>query len=102
MTFTDCRSDILLRPIAFHNVQHGSRPAIVHNGCAAGFLEFSIPLPLELLGKDVIIKVSPASKRTATLPETYDGPCCEGKATDVCDKDVIIRFGDISITYLKK
>lgn len=102
VTFTDCRSDILLRPIAFHNVQHGSRPAIVHNGCAAGFLEFSIPLPLELLGKDVIIKVSPASKRTATLPETYDGPCCEGKATDVCDKDVIIRFGDISITYLKK
>ena len=101
-TFTECRNDILLRPIAFHNVQHGSRPAIVHEGCAAGFLEFSIPLPLELLGKDVIMKVSPASQRTATLPETFDGPCCEGKANDVSDKDIIIRFGDISITYLKK
>ena len=100
-TFTDCRNDIVLRPIAFHNVQHGSRPAIVHTGCAAGFIEFSIPLPLELLGKEVIIKVSPASQRTATLPETFDGPCCEGKANDVMDKDMIIRFGDISITYLK-
>ena len=101
-TFTDCRNDILLRPIAFHNVQHGKRPAIVHTGCAAGFIEVSVPLPLELLGKDVTIKISPASQRTATLPETFDGLCCEGKASDVLDKDVMIRFGDISITYLKK
>lgn len=100
--FTDCRNDILLRPVVFHNVQHGKRPAIVHNGCAAGFLEFSIPLPLELLGKEVILKISPSSERTATLPESFDGPCCEGKAADVMDKEMIIRFGDISITYLKK
>lgn len=101
-TFTDCPQKILLRPMAFHNVQHGTRPAIVHMGCAAGFLEFSIPLPLELLGKEVVVRVSPASQRTATMPETFDGPCCEGRASDVMDKDNIIRFGDISITYLKK
>ena len=102
VNFTDCRSDILLRPIVFHNVQHGKGPVIVHNGCAAGFLEFTVPLPLELLGKEVTLKISPSSERTATLPATFDGPCCEGKASDVLDKDMIIRFGDISITYLKK
>lgn len=100
-TFTDCRQDIILRPVAFHNVQHGKRPAIVHTGCAAGFLEFSIPLPLELIGKEIVIRICPASDRTATVPETFDGPCCEGKAGDVLDKDTIIRFGDLSITYLK-
>ena len=100
--FTDCRKDIVLRPVAFHNVRHGKRPAIVHNGCAAGFLEFSVPLPAELCGKDVVVRISPASERTATLPAAFDGPCCEGNASDVADKDIIIRFGDISITYLKK
>lgn len=101
VVYTDCRNDIVLRPVVFHNVQHGKGPAIVHNGCAAGFLEFSIPLPLELLGKEVTLKISPSSERTATLPASFDGPCCEGKASDVSDKDMIIRFGDISITYLK-
>lgn len=100
--FVDCQEEILLRPIAFNNVVHGKRPAVIHNGCAVGFLEFCIPLPLSLLGKEVTLRLSPRSNRTATVPETFDGPCCEGKAEDVRDADNIIRIGDISITCLKK
>lgn len=90
-----------LRPVVFTNVQHGKRRAVLHNGLAAGFTQHSVLLPDELRAADsFILRIRPCSARTATMPETFDGPCREGRAVDCKDADTIIRFGDISITYL--
>lgn len=92
-----------LRPIVFTNVQHGKRRAVLHNGLAAGFTEHCVKLPSELAGQEnVTIKVGVASDRTATMPDSFDGPCRDGRAKDCPDADTIIRFGDISIKCLKQ
>lgn len=91
---------ITLRPNCFINVRHAKQPIVVHAGCVPGFTEHRIDLPLELLGKEVVIKLSPCSKRTATLPNTFDGPCCEGNIHNDHDAEMILRFGDISLTYI--
>ena len=98
--FIPVEHPILLRASCFTNIRHNKLPAVVHTGCAPGFTEHRIDLPLELIGKDVTIKLSPCSERTATLPESFDGPCCEGKIKDDKESDMILRFGDISITYI--
>lgn len=95
--YTDLPQRFDLRPIMFTNVQHGKRRAVLHNGLAAGFTEHVVELPSSIKGKNVTIKVSVASDRTATMPEAYDGPCREGKAKSCQDADTIIRFGDISV-----
>ena len=98
--FTPLADIITLRPNCFINIRQGKNPVVVHKGCVPGFTEHRVNLPLELLGKDVIIKLSPCSSRTANLPETFDGPCCEGSIRDDSDAEMILRFGDISLTYI--
>ena len=100
VNFTELQETIILRPNCFTNVRRDKKTAVVHTGCAPGFTEHRINLPLELLGQDVTIKVSPCSTRTASLPERFDGLCCEGKIEDDMDAEMILRFGDISITYI--
>lgn len=99
--FTELSQTITLRPSCFTNIRHNKQPAIVHTGCAPGFTEHRIDLPLELLGQEVIIRISPCSDRTASLPSSFDGPCCEGNIRDHKDAEMIVRFGDISLTYIR-
>lgn len=98
--YTDLPDLITLRPNCFTDIRRDKKPTVVHTGCAPGFTEHRVELPLELIGKDVIIKLSPCSTRTASLPESFDGPCFEGNIQDDMDADMILRFGDISITYI--
>jgi hypothetical protein len=99
--FTDLSEVITLRPNCFINPRHEKKPSVVHAGCAPGFTEHRINLPLELLGKDIIVKLSPCSERTASLPENFDGPASAGRIQNDRDADMILRIGDISITYIQ-
>ena len=99
--FTDLPQVITLRPNCFTNIRHNKQPSVVHTGCAPGFTEHRIDLPLELLGHEVTIKISPCSERTASLPSSFDGPCSEGSIREDKDAGMIVRFGDISITYIR-
>lgn len=102
-TFARLPETFVLSPIMFVNVRHGDRAAVLHNGLAAGFTEHCVSLPESLAGRDsVIFRISAASDRTATMPYIFDGPCREGRAKDCRDADNVIRFGDISVKYLKK
>lgn len=100
VNFTDLPNIIALRPNCFINVRYEKKPVVVHTGCAPGFTEHMVNLPLELLGHDVVIKLSPSSSRTANLPQEFDGACCEGSILDDMEADMILRFGDISLTYI--
>ena len=100
--FIELSDTITLRPSCFINTRHGKKSAVVHTGCAPGFTEHTISLPLELLGKDIIVKLSPCSGRTASLPENFDGSYCDGNIQEDKEAGMIMRLGDISITYIKE
>ena len=98
-TFIEIAETYVLRPSCFLNVKHEKKPAIVHIGCAPGFTEHRTDLPLELLGKELTIKIAPCSDKTASLPEKFDGACNEGTIRNDREAGMILRFGDISLTY---
>lgn len=100
-TFREFPEVFVLRPNCFTNIRHEKKPSVVHSGCVPGFTEHRVKLPSEALGKEVTIKLSPCSRRTASLPEVFDGSCCEGSSRNDRDADMILRIGDISITYIR-
>ena len=99
--FVTLQDGITLRPNCFTNIRHEKEASVVHIGCVPGFTEHRVQLPSALLGKEVTIRLSPSSTRTASLPPVFDGPCCEGRIENDREADMILRFGDISITYIQ-
>lgn len=102
VTYTEIPESVTLCPMIFQNIVHGGNRAVVHNGCVPGFTEHCIALPDEVCGKEkLIIRISPSSDRTAILPSTFDGQWRNGNARNCAEHPVIIRFGDIVLSYLK-
>ena len=101
VSYTPLSDTLTLRPTCFINIRHKKQFLPVHIGCVPGFTEHRVDLPMSLLGKDFTIRLSPCSVRTASLPEEFDGPCCDGDIKDCKNTDMILRIGDISITYIQ-
>lgn len=100
--FKDAGDIIVLSPVIFQNIVHKGGPAIVHTGCVPGFTEHAIILPKELCGaKKLIVRIVPASDKVAVMPGTFDGQWQTGNVRSCADQPVIIRFGDVVLSYLK-
>ena len=102
--FVELPQVYILRPMIATNIQLGKRLNMkMHGEMAMGFIEHSVRLPEELCGKEkLVIRLAPCSDVTAVLPEKWNGPSAVGQASPDMDSDVIIRFGTLSVKYLKQ
>ena len=102
--FVELPQVYILRPMIATNIQLGKRLNMkMHGEMAMGFIEHSVRLPEELCGKEkLVIRLAPCSDVTAVLPEKWNGPSAVGEASPDMDSDVIIRFGTLSVKYLKQ
>lgn len=69
---------------------------------ALGFSEYSVPLPTSLLGrKSVVVRLSPASPRLATIPENPADDSAGGVVTQSFSQPFVLRLGTMAVRVLK-
>ena len=92
-----------LHPMAYSNINHKGRLVQIHSEAAIGFPEYCIPLPDSLLGqKRVLLRLSPCSDVSAVIPERYDESFASGRLSRSEKVPVTLRFGGVSVKYVKK
>lgn len=103
ISFVELPQTYILRPQCYTNVQHGKKLNVpVHSETAMGFTEYSVSLPDEVCGKELlVIRFAPVSDVIASFPDRWNEPSTCGTATVDNSKEIIIRFGTIAIKYLK-
>ncbi len=101
--FVDAGRLFVLRPIYYSDgtaKELGKR--LFAYDTALGFTEYSVALPTSLLGrKQVVIRLSPASPRLTTIPETPDGDSAGESVTDSFRHGFVLRLGMAAVRVLK-
>ena len=101
-SWTELPQLCLLRPMAYTNILHGKRLVQVHSEAAVGFPEHCLRLPDSLFGQErLLLRISPCSSVSAVIPERWDDSSTTGDLSRDGLVPVTIRFGTVSLKYLK-
>lgn len=102
-SFMEVDRRFILRPVVYTN---RSMSNVGHRqlsyDAALGFTEYSVPLPISLLGqKRVVIKLSPASLRLAAIPDNPSEDSATGEMTEKFNHPFVLRLGSAALKILK-
>lgn len=105
--FTVAKQNIVLRALPYYAGRVKGLPFEIADrnpSCdmAMGFTDHSVKLPASLLGqKSVTILLTPASRRTCTIPTNAMEDSIQGEITSEINKMLILRMGRVSVKAVK-
>ena len=103
LPFIDAGRIFVLRPVVYNDAvikDLGLRR--LSYDAALGFTEYSVPLPVSLLGrKRLTVRLTPASAVMATIPENPADDSAGGVVTADFRQPFVLRLGRVAVRVLR-